>query len=151
MRDDEWLTIKLNQIWEMLFPDTKRKNSIIIRFKGRWKNKFGHIKRLKNEDTEIAINGLFRNELIPEYIIDTTIAHELIHYSHGFQSPLPRKYKHPHAGGVVRRELLKRGFGHMIRREKEFVKRTWPRIFKELCPEKVKRRKTLKFSFSNFF
>lgn len=147
MRDDEWLATKLNRMWNMLFPDTERKNNIVIRFKGKWKNKFGHIKRLKNKDTEIVINGLFKNEIIPEYIIDTTIAHELVHYSHGFQSPLPRKYKHPHAGGVVRRELLQRGFGHMITKEKNFVKKEWVKILKEICPDKLKRRKTFKFSF----
>jgi len=146
MRDDEWLAERLDQIWKLLFPELERKNNVVIRFKGRWKNKFGHIKRLKNKDTEIAINGLFKHSNIPEYIIDTTIAHELVHYSHGFQSPFPRKYKHPHAGGVVSRELHKRGFGHMMRREKDFVKRQWPRIFKELCPDKVKPRK-VKFSF----
>lgn len=148
MREEQWLAEKLNQIWNLLFPELERKNNVVVRFKGRWKNKFGHIKRLKNKDTEIAINGLFKNEIIPEYVIDTTIAHELIHYSHGFQSPLPRKYKHPHAGGVVRRELLKRGFGHMIAKERYFVKKEWPRIFKELCPDKIRQRKrTFKLSF----
>lgn len=147
MRDDEWLAQKLNQIWQLLFPEIERKNNVVIRFKGRWKNKFGHIKRLKNKDTEIAINSLFKNELVPEYVIDTTIAHELIHYSHGFQSPLPRRYRHPHAGGVVRRELLKRGFGHIIRKEKEFTKREWPRIFKQICPNKAERRKPFRFFF----
>lgn len=147
MRDDEWLAQKLNQIWQLLFPEIERKNNVVIRFKGKWKNKFGHIKRLKNKDTEIAINSLFKNELVPEYVIDTTIAHELIHYSHGFQSPLPRRYKHPHAGGIVRRELLKRGFGHMIRKEKKFTKREWPRIFEQLYPNKTVKRKTFKFFF----
>lgn len=147
MRDDEWLAQKLNQIWQLLFPEIERKNNVVIRFKGKWKNKFGHIKRLKNKDTEIAINSLFKNELVPEYVIDTTIAHELIHYSHGFQSPLPRRHRHPHAGGIVRRELLKRGFGHMIRKEKKFTKREWPRIFGQLYPNKTVKRKTFKFFF----
>lgn len=146
MRNDEWLAERLNQIWGLLFPDTERQNNVIIRFKGRWKNKFGHIKRLKNKDTEIAVNSLFRNERVPEFIIDTTIAHELIHYSHGFQSPLPKRYKHPHAGGIVRRELLNRGFGHLIKREREFVKREWPKVFKELCPDKSVRKRSF-FSF----
>lgn len=146
MRNDEWLAERLNQIWGLLFPDTERQNNVIIRFKGRWKNKFGHIKRLKNKDTEIAVNSLFRNERVPEFIIDTTIAHELIHYSHGFQSPLPKRYKHPHAGGIVRRDLLNRGFGHLIKREREFVKREWPKVFKELCPDKSVRKRSF-FSF----
>lgn len=147
MRDEEWLAERLNQIWQLLFPEIERKNNVIIRFKGKWKNKFGHIKRLKNQDTEIVINSLFKNELVPEYIIDTTIAHELTHYSHGFQSPLPRKYKHPHAGGIVRRELLKRGFGHMVAKERGFVKKEWPRTFKQLHPNAKPRRKFFRISF----
>ncbi len=150
MRNDDWLAERLNQIWELLFSDIQRKNNVVIRFKGKWKNKFGHIKRLKNKDTEIAINGLFKDPKVPEYIIDTTIAHELTHYSHGFHSPLPRKYKHPHLGGVVTKELIKRGFGHMIKKEKEFMKRVWPNLLKDICPEKLNKkskRKTFKFSF----
>ncbi len=149
MRDDQWLVERLNQIWHMLFPEVERQNNVVIRFKGKWKNKFGHIKRLKNQDTEIVINSLFKNELVPEYIIDTTIAHELVHYSHGFQSPLPKKYNHPHAGGIVRRELIRRGFSHMTTKEKTFVKKEWPRMFKELCPEKTYNKKRI-FRFSFF-
>lgn len=149
MRDDQWLAERLNQIWQMLFPEVERQNNVIIRFKGKWKNKFGHIKRLKNQDTEIVVNGLFKNELIPEYIIDTTIAHELVHYSHGFQSPLPKRYKHPHAGGIVRRELLRRGFGNVFAKEKIFVKKEWPKMFQELCPEKTYTKKRI-FRFSFF-
>ncbi|MBU4502747.1 MAG: hypothetical protein KKA79_09185 [Nanoarchaeota archaeon] len=147
MRDDDWLAERLSQIWQLLFPDLERKNNVVVRFKGRWKNKFGHIKRMKNKDTEIVINGLFKSEKVPEYIVDTTIAHELVHYSHGFHSPFPQKYKYPHSGGVVNRELRKRGFGHMMGRERDFVKRQWPRIFKELCPDKLQRRRRVKFSF----
>ncbi len=129
MRDDKWLSQRLEQMWEMLFPDLKPLNKVQIRFKGKWKNKFGHITRLKNKDTEIAINGLFKDERIPEYIIDTTIAHELVHYMHGFHSPYPQKYKHPHRGGVVDKELAKRGFGHLMKIEKDFVKRQWMPIY----------------------
>jgi hypothetical protein len=106
MRDQDWLNEKLNQIWELLFPDVPRANTVIIRFKGKWRNKFGHIKRNKDKSTEIAINGLFRHLEVPEFIIDNTIAHELIHYMHGFNSPLPKQFRYPHQGGIVRRELL---------------------------------------------
>ncbi len=138
MRDENWLKTRTDQIWQLLFPDVPKLNHVKTRFKGKWKNKFGHIKRLKSQDTEIAINGLFKEEIIPEYIIDLTIAHELIHYSHGFSSPLPRKYKHPHAGGVVTRELKARGFEHLLRKEKQFVKNDWIKIYKTLKPEQRK-------------
>jgi hypothetical protein len=115
-----------------LFNDVPRNNNVSIRFKGRWKNKFGHIKLLKTKDTEIVVNSLFRNEIVPEGIIDATIAHELVHYAHGSCSPLEKRYKHPHAGGIIRRELCQRGFEYMMKMEKEFVKKQWLDIYKEL-------------------
>ena len=131
MRDDNFLNEKLDQIWQSLFPDVERKNNVTIRFKGKWRNKFGHIKLLKNKDTEIVINGLFKDPRIPDYIIYLTIAHELVHYMHGFNSPLERKYKHPHKGGIVNRELKKRGLNYFIALEREFVKKEWSNLLKE--------------------
>lgn len=131
MRDDNFLNEKLDQIWQSLFPDVERKNKVIIRFKGKWRNKFGHIKLLKNKDTEIVINGLFKDQRIPDYIIYLTIAHELVHYMHGFNSPLEKKYKHPHKGGIVNRELKKRGLNYFITLEREFVKKEWSNLLKE--------------------
>ncbi len=131
MRDDNFLNEKLDQIWQSLFPDVERKNNVTIRFKGKWRNKFGHIKLLKNKDTEIVINGLFKDPRIPDYIIYLTIAHELVHYMHGFNSPLERKYKHPHKGGIVNRELKKRGLNYFITLEREFVKKEWSNLLKE--------------------
>ena len=148
MRSDEWLQLRFNQIWEKLFSDVERRNNVLIRFKGNWKNKFGHIKRLKNKDTEIGINNLFRYEKVPEFIIDLTIAHELIHYSHGFQSPHEKKFSYPHQGGVVNKELKQRGLGLALKKEKEWVKRDWVLILKEIMPSKLRRRRrSFKFSF----
>ena len=131
MRNDEFLINKLDSIWNAAFTDIEKKNNIKIRFKGTWKNKFGHIKKLKNGDSEIVINGYFKNETIPEFVINLTIAHELVHYSHGFNSPLPKLYKHPHKGGVVNRELKKRGFSDIIKMERKWVKNEWRNIVKE--------------------
>jgi len=144
MRNDMFLANRLNQIWSMLFPEVERKNNIAIRFKGKWKNKFGHIKLLRNKDTEIAINSYFKSEDIPEYIIDLTIAHELVHYMHGFNSPLEKRFKHPHKGNIVNRELVNRGFGFMLKNEKNFVRNIWPRFLERNHLEKTS-------SFRNFF
>ena len=146
MRDNIFLNQRLNAIWEMLFLDVERKNNVVIRFKGKWKNKFGHIKKLKNGDSEIIINGYFKNDTIPEYIIDLTIAHELIHYYHGFNSPHPKMFKHPHKGGIINKELKKRGFGHLIPLERKWVKEEWRNIIKEeFKPRTVKRRRLFRF------
>jgi len=136
-RDNEFLKNKLELIWER-FSDVERKNNINIRFKGKWKNKFGHIKKLKDGDSEIVINGYFRDQKIPEYIIDLTIAHELIHYSHGFNSPLPKLYKHPHKGGIVNKELKKRGFGDLVKLERQWIKNEWKNITEQEFKERNK-------------
>jgi len=135
MRDDEWLQKRMSQIWLLLFPDVEKLNNVSVCFKGRWKNKFGHIKKV-GSSSEIAVNSLFKNELVPEYIIDLTLAHELIHYWHGFNSPHQRKYRHPHAGGIVTRELKRRGFGHLIALERTFVRRQWNPMYKMLMQVK---------------
>lgn len=131
MRDNTLLNERLAQISEKLFPELNTDN-IVIKFKGKSKYKFGHIKRTRN-NTEIAINSLFKNPLVPQYIIDLTIAHELVHYSHGFQSPLPKKFKYPHKGGVVRKELIRKGLATFLRKEKIFFKKEWPEIYKEIA------------------
>jgi predicted metal-dependent hydrolase len=128
MRNDEWLEKRLEKIWQILIPDVERLNQVSICFRGKWKTKFGDIKKLKDGSTRVRVNGLFKHEEIPEYIIDTTIAHELIHYMHGFSSPHQKQFNHPHKGGVVNKELKKRGFGLMLNLEKKWVKENWEKI-----------------------
>lgn len=130
MRDNVFLKEKLEYIWNNGFPDVQKLNNVNIRFKGRWKNKFGHIKKLRNGDSEIVVNGFFKDEKIPEFIIHLTIAHELVHYSHGFNSPLPKLYKHPHKGGIVNKDLKKRGFASLLKLERQWIKNEWRGIVK---------------------
>lgn len=139
MRDDQWLEQRFDQIWTLFFPDVEKKN-VSIRWKGNWKNKFGHIATTKNKKSEIAINKLFKNLQVPEDVIKLTIAHEIVHYSHGFHSHLPRLHKHPHKGGIVEKDLKKRGFSYMLKKEKEWQKNEWFKLFKELMPHKVQPR-----------
>ena len=136
MRSQLWLNQRLEQIWELLFPEVPKLNTVKIKFKGKFKNKFGHIES-ERKNTLIIINELFRHDLVPEFIIDLTIAHELIHYMHGFNSPLPKQFKYPHKGNIVERELLKRGFGHLIRKEKDFVKKEWPSLYHHLSAKTI--------------
>jgi|TARA_Y100000310_G_C19995546_1_gene496066 hypothetical protein len=135
MRSDIWLENRLETIWKTVIPEIEKQNIVKIKFKGNWKTKFGHIKRLKDGSTEIAINNLFRDKQIPDFIIDTTIAHELVHYMHGFHSPLPRLYKYPHQGNIVNKELNKRGFSFLLKLEKEWIKNKWWSIFPFLKQE----------------
>jgi len=122
MRDEYWLNNRLERIWGLLIPEVEKLNKVSIVFKGKWKTKFGDIRKLKDGSTQITVNSLFRHIDVPEHIIDTTIAHELIHYMHGFQSPHPQKFKYPHQGGIVDKELINRGFELLLVLEKRWVK-----------------------------
>jgi len=130
MRDYPWLKEKLDEIWIKYFPDIPRENKVLITFKGRWKNKFGHIQQLPSKNTWIAVNKLFQDERVPEYIVNLTIAHELAHYSHGFQS-------HPHKGGVVNKELKKRGFSEELEKEKIWLKEEWLNIYHSYFKKRI--------------
>jgi hypothetical protein len=132
MRSDEWLNAKLEEVWQVLMPDVEKLNKVSVVFKGNWKTKFGHIKKMKDGSTQIVVNGLFRNEVVPDYIILTTIAHELIHYMHGFHSPYPKRFRYPHQGGIVDKELKARGFGVLLKLEKDWVKNSWVEVISSL-------------------
>ena len=131
MRDNNWLRNRMLEIWQLRFMDVPMLNEVKIKFKGKWKLKFGHI-RMKNNITEIVINSLFKHEDVPQYIVDLTIAHELVHYSHGFQSPLERRFRYPHQGGIVRKELKKRGFKDPLQLERKVFRKEWPEMYKKI-------------------
>ena len=65
---------------------------------------------------------MFKNQKIPQVVVDHTIAHEMIHYAHGFSSKRIRMHKYPHAGGVVQKEMRKRGMGYLIAGYRSWVK-----------------------------
>ncbi|MCX6812809.1 MAG: hypothetical protein NTW79_04330, partial [Candidatus Berkelbacteria bacterium] len=62
-----------------------------LKLRGSRKLRSGYRRGLdKHNPTTIIINGFFRDEEIPEFVVDAVIAHELSHYAHGFNSPLPQ-------------------------------------------------------------
>ena len=151
MRDNQYLENRLYFLWENYFADVARKNLVLIKFGKSSSRQLGSIKWanqrtkingvLKNKKEEhniaddkrisvITITKLFQSEKIPEYIIDSTIAHELVHYTHGFHSPLERMYNHPHKGNIVGKELIKRGLGDMYKQSKRWLKENWREIIK---------------------
>src|SRR5690242_7684070 len=100
-RDDTWLYELLDRTWDQHFSDVPQDNDVRIVFGRKTKNRLGSI-RVDPTDPSISIitmNGLFRDERVPEFIIKATLVHELCHYAHGFNSPIQQKYRHPHAGG----------------------------------------------------
>lgn len=105
----------LHSIWQHYFTDLPCANEVQIAYCRPWKTRLGLIRMSLDEAVSfIGINSLLRSPQVPECVLITTIAHELVHYTHGFGSPLPRLYDHPHANRVVEKELERRGLGSML-------------------------------------
>lgn len=139
-RNDEYLENRLFIIIKKYFSDIKFTNQLFIRFGKRSRRQLGCIRRksmrglfdvLKKKvdnPSIITITGYFKDIQIPEYVIDATIGHELVHYVHGFQSPLKKIYKHPHKGNIVKKELYKRGFNEIHDNAEIWLKENWSRF-----------------------
>jgi len=128
MRDHKWLKSRLEAIWTKYFPDVVVANNVFVKFGRACRTRLGSIKygrRKEDPNTIITINGHFKNDFIPEFVVDAVLAHELTHYAQGFASPHEQQYRHPHKGGVVRNELAERGLHELMRAEKKWVKANW--------------------------
>ncbi len=136
-RNDEYLENRLEYIIRKYFNDIDFSNQVFIKFGKKSKRQLGCIRRktvrgffdiLKSKvdnPSIITITGYFKDTNIPEYVLDATIAHELVHYSHGFQSPLKKIYNHPHRGNIVQKELFKRGFIKEHNIAEKWLKENW--------------------------
>lgn len=122
VRDNNWLLSRLDYIWSKYFEDVVQTNPVNIRFGRYSKFRLGSIKldRLSGR-SYITISGMFKTSGIPVAVVDHTIAHELVHYTHGFSSKRVRLHKYPHEGGIVRKEMIARGMGHLIKAYKEWI------------------------------
>ena len=122
-RDDKWLLSRLDYLWTSYFPDVVQDNQVYIKFGRYSKYRLGSIKQSrKNRASLITITGMFKDESIPSSVVDHTIAHELVHYTHGFSSTKPKLHKYPHAGRVVDNEMKNRGLGVLVQSYKIWVK-----------------------------
>ncbi len=141
MRSHTWLTDQLNALLKGPFADLPISNRLEVHFGRLARRRFGSITMTRDKKiSRITINGLFRNEEVPEEVVQATLAHELSHYAHGFSSPLPRLYKTPHAGGVIEREFKKRGLSLLSRYEKEWTRLYWATYLRKQVPMKSVRR-----------
>lgn len=123
IRDNKWLISRLDEIWTKYFADIPQNNRVFIRFGRFAKLRLGSIKyNRKTKDTIITITSMFKDYSIPKDVIDHTIAHELVHYSHGFSSPHVKLHKYPHAGGVIKKEMTARGMGKQFCAYRDWIK-----------------------------
>lgn len=135
MRDNEWLENRMEYIQRKHFADAEISNALLIRFGRRARRVLGSIRKNQERsildrlagkfDTQIIINGHFRDKGIPEYVVDAVIGHELCHYVHGFSSPLPQLARHPHKGRIVNYEMAKRKMGDLELMQKRWIKQHW--------------------------
>ena len=135
MRDNRFLADRLATIHANFFAEVPITNRIFVRFGRATKNRLGSIIAKPHPEysapvTYIRINDLFRDPIVPEYVIDATLAHEFAHYTHGFHSPLPKKYTHPHRGNVVNKEIISRGAGHLLTQQDAWLKTEYVPLLK---------------------
>jgi hypothetical protein len=143
-RNNVWLAERLNTIHQTYFPDVAIENKVIVRFGRKSRTRFGSIiaKKVSGEAlpvTYITINSLFKHEVVPEFVIDATLIHEFVHYTHGFHSPRRQMHPHPHRGNIVTKEMIARGAEHFYTQQKQWIKDEYRSFLQEYLP--VKRRK----------
>jgi hypothetical protein len=133
-RSQQWLAEELDLIWGEYFADTPRVNQVQIEFDGPWKRRLGVIRLCHLDDsTYVGINSLLSHDEAPYCVTLITVAHELVHYCHGFGSPLPQKYRHPHRGGIVTRELVDRGLGRQLAEYADWIEQNWWEFYARRC------------------
>jgi len=149
MRDNKYLENILWDLWDNNFCDVPRKNLVVIKFGKFSKRQLGSIKlangrtkikslirkkeyELNVQDdksiTVVTVTRFFQKDVVPEFVIRATIAHELCHYTHGFQSPLEKKFDKPHQGNIINKELAKRGLLEEEKKADKWLKENWIKI-----------------------
>jgi hypothetical protein len=144
-RDDKWLYELLDTTWDQHFADVAQENDVRIVFGRRTKNRLGSI-RVDPKDPTISVitmNGLFKDEVVPELVVKATLVHELCHYAHGFNSPILQKYRHPHAGGVMRREFAERGLEQLYKEQRKWLKENWSTVVANGLPKSQRSNKVV--------
>jgi hypothetical protein len=138
-RDEAWLTERVRLLWEHHFADVPKGYPITTRFGTRAQYRYGSIVA-RNGKTIITVNRLFADPSVPTFVVDGTLAHELAHYAHGFGSGLPQIYKDAHRGGVVDKELEKRGLGELSAKAEQWHQAHWDSFYAVRCDDLTAQR-----------
>lgn len=133
IRDQDWLEDQLATIWYKYFSDVTQENKVVICYGRKAKRRLGAIGLDRKEPTTtiIYINPIYQDESVPEYVVYATIIHEMIHYAHGFHSPHQQKHKHPHSGGVIKKEFAQRGLESLYVKQQKWLKEHWLDILRK--------------------
>lgn len=159
LRQDSDLAELLEQLLSQYFIGYELANPIEVRFGRYSRTRLGSIglagwrsekhprslaypgRRLYRSNqaaSQIVITGYYRHRLIPDRLILATLAHELVHYFHGFHSALPQRYLDPHRGNIVDQELYKIGFGSELR-----LAKSWQRLHLRQAMQQIDQRQSL--------
>lgn len=132
-RNQRWLEQMLDYVWSNHFSDVEKVNEVRIKYGRKAKRRLGSIGLDRNDPTisVITINPIYMDEEIPQHVIISTIVHEMTHYAHGFNSLHEQKQRHPHRGGVIRKEFAERGLEEMYVKQKEWLDENWLRILEK--------------------
>lgn len=129
-RSQAWLEQQLEIIWTNHFSDIERLNTVLIKWGRPTRTRLGTItgrggKYDNPEMSLIRINPLLQDPRVPKTVVWQTIIHEVAHYTHGFCSPHPKKYAHPHRGGVIEQEFVARQLSHIHDEAEGWLKKNW--------------------------
>jgi hypothetical protein len=139
IRDNDWLAERVSLLQQVHFADVPRGYPITARFGIRARNRFGSI-GAQARQTIILVNRLFADPFVPTFVVDGTLAHELAHYAHGYGSGLPLLHRDPHRGGVVDKELVRRGLGEINEKAEQWRKLHWDTFYQLRCTDLDARR-----------
>lgn len=143
MRTNDHLIEQLAHYHQNHFHDISLENPVEISFGRKAKTRLGSIKLIENT-SKITITGFFKDPDIPQFVVDETIVHEFIHYTHGFNSTLPQKYKHPHKHGIIRKECERRDLIDLHRKSQQWLKQNWHLYLQKNAPTRTRQRKKRK-------
>lgn len=138
-RSNEWLESRLAYLWNAYYSDVTRVYPIKASFGPRARYRYGSIYSVGGQ-CHILINRLFAHPAVPEYVIDATLVHELAHYVHGYGSGRPKLYSHPHRGGVVDKEMEKRGCLALEQNAGDWRRDNWQPFYASQTPDATARR-----------
>lgn len=129
-RDNKWLKKVAQEIWHNYFSDISPSNDLRVKFGKRARWQLGCIRqgRTKDSPSIVTVNGYFKNPVVPQYVVKSILAHEFVHYLTGFSSSRPRLFRYPHRGGIIKKEMKRRGLTHLEKKQSKWIDKNWREV-----------------------